>query len=130
MEKQKNLILLALLVISLLTNAVSASSIKFVDAAYLGNGTLTVTDPEGKLLTVLVNSSQSFDADNVTAYMLDYQAGGLYGLHQEVFFKWNNGNFTGPEFNGLRFYIDWFTVPLNFLMAFWLVLLILLVLIA
>jgi hypothetical protein len=129
MEK-RNLLLIAFLIISILSTTVSASNIKFIDAAYLGNGTLTITDPEGNLLTILMNSTQVFEVNNTSAYMMDYQAGGLYGLHQEVFFKWNDGNFTGPEFNGLHFYLSWFANPVNFLMFLWIILLILLVLIA
>jgi hypothetical protein len=126
MDKKTVLLSLILLI---LVSAVHASNLTFRDAAYLGNGTLSVSDPLGNQVTAL-NDSESIEISNNTPSMLDYNPGGLYALHQEQIFSWNDGNWTGPDFGAMNFYIQWFMVPGNLLMFLWICLLVLVVIIA
>lgn len=128
MDKRKNAILLSILIILLLGNFAQATSISFVDAAYISNGTLSVTSPSGDPIILFQNSSQVLEVNNETAYMLDYQPGGLFALHDEVLFSMNDGNFTAPELNGARFYLAYFSEQQNLVMLIWLFILLGLVL--
>jgi hypothetical protein len=126
MDCRKKTVLVLIAALIIVCNIVSASTVTFVDSAYLGNGTLSISAPNGTPLTIL-NSTESYSVQNKTAYSFDYQPGGLYALHQEVVLGYVNGNITMPEFNGVYFYFSYFSKPLNILMAIWIIFLIILV---
>jgi len=130
MGTKKSLILLVLIIALIFSNCVQAASISFIDSAYVNNGTLKISAPNGDPLDTLVNSTQVFEVNNQSAYMLDYQAGGLFQLNQEKFWSYEDGNWTGPEFNAAHFYISWFGQLPNIVNTLWLICLVLVVLLA
>jgi hypothetical protein len=126
---RKKLSLILITVLLIFSNLASASMITFVDTAGVSNGTLAISGSNGTELRIL-NSTESYQVYNNTVYHLDYQSSGLYPLHDEKFLGYQNGNVTPPEFNGLKFYISYFSNPLNIIMVLWVGFLALLVVIA
>jgi hypothetical protein len=104
MDKHKNIVLLITICLLLLGNFVSAATVTFVDAAYIKNGTLSISSPGGNPITAL-NTTESAELQNGTAYMIDYQPNGYQKLNAEAI-----GGFGFPT---LQFLIAFFSDPVN-----------------
>lgn len=132
MQKKTKLILIILsLILICCFYPVSASKITFVNTAGVGNGTLTITASNGSVLATL-NPSESFDVSNSTPYHFDYQPEGLFSLKNEVILGVNltSGEVTPPQFNMLRFLMNYFSQADNIRNLLLVILLILLVVMA
>jgi hypothetical protein len=93
--KKETITLILLLSLIAFSNA---ASVQFIDAVGIGNGTLKISSPDNTFLYSL-NSTEQFEAQNGTAYILDYQAAGLTQAKQE----------TGINFHGLKALISYFS---------------------
>lgn len=104
MEKRKSAILLILLVLLVFGTCASASVVQFVDSAYIGNGTLTISYPNNTLAVVL-HSSETYELRNGTGYVFEYQPAGFVQLDQESDTTWT--------FPTLRFILTYFMDPVH-----------------
>ena len=122
MEIEKKFLLFLVIVLLYCCSLVSAGSITFIDTAGVYNGTLKISASNGTPLAAL-NTSESMSVSNLTAYHLDYSPSGLYSLQNEKVLgvNWTSGEVTMPDFGGFKFYMHYFSNPLNILVVIFLI---------
>lgn len=95
----KRIAILILLLIFLITS-VSASSITFIDNAYMKNGTISIFDAQDHWITSL-NTTEKVNITNGTPYMIRYTSGGFLKAESEI----------STDLPILLFLLAYFTVP-------------------
>jgi hypothetical protein len=103
MDKGKSAVLLISVLLLIAGNFVSAASVTFIDSAYIGNGTLKISSPDNTEI-IRLNSTESLEMHNGTAYMLDFKPSGFISLDKET-------NFV--TFPSAEFLIAFFSNPIN-----------------